>query len=90
MSRPYSNLQADAALIAFEVLMHGQSTGWSGSVEDRCELERRLRRYNIHYTDDIHGTWKPSELSLLVDLLEEEQVHALVEFVRWLHPQAPP
>jgi hypothetical protein len=84
MSRPYSNLQADAAIIAFEVLMHGQSIGWSGSVEDRCELERRLRKHNIHYTDDMSGTWKPTELGQLLVELDDDDVESITEFVDWL------
>jgi len=84
MSRPYIDPDADAAIIAYEVLTRGQSTGWSGTLEDLGELQRRLRKHNIHFTDDMRGTWEPSELGLLMAELDDDDVESITEFVRWL------
>jgi len=54
-----------AALIAEEVIQHGKSTGWSGSLEEKDEVAEILEQYNIHYTDDASGEWgfRPSVTS---------------------------
>jgi len=58
MSRKYSDIDRDGAEILGEVFRRGESSGWAGSLEERDELARALRPYNVVYTDDMAGTWE--------------------------------
>lgn len=58
MARKYCNLKDDAATIAYETILEGQSTGWAGDIEQVEKLTELLFNYNIQYVDDMWGTWK--------------------------------
>lgn len=58
MYRQYSSEILDAGLITLEVVDYGESSGWSGTLEQLKNMQDILKKHNIIYVDDIHGTWK--------------------------------
>ncbi len=59
--RNYVSADEDVQLIAGEVAKYGHSNGWNARASDELqvalEVEKRLARFNIGYTDDSKGHW---------------------------------
>ena len=61
MSRNYSDYASPGAVILSEVYETGKSEGWSGSIEEREQLEARLQPFHVIYTCDMRGTWEHAQ-----------------------------
>lgn len=59
MIRKYEkDVRKAAAIIAYEVIMTGESSGWVSSDFDFFKkLKEILSEFNIDYVDDLNGTW---------------------------------
>lgn len=66
------SVREDAAIVALEVIRHGSSSGWHGTVEQREAVAAVLAPFGIRYTDDMRGTWSPAKTKevVIVDTLE--------------------
>ena len=52
-------IEEDAGQIAREVITCGKSEGWCGNTEeDLKNVVSILKDFNIHYVDDMRGTWE--------------------------------
>jgi hypothetical protein len=80
MARQSRSPRGDAAAILQEVVLTGQSSGWSGEIEQRDEVSGILAGFGVVYTDDLWGTWEPGELHRLIAQLDPEALHALRDF----------
>lgn len=55
-------LNRSAQIIAGEIILKGQSSGWAGTIKERDEVAKYLKPLNIEYADDFTGTWKLKKL----------------------------
>ncbi len=58
MSRKYRDHISPGTVILGEVFDTGKSEGWAGSIEEREQLQARLKPFGVIYTCDLRGTWK--------------------------------
>jgi hypothetical protein len=65
--RKYSEFDEPEKIIMVEVMSHGKSEGWSGTIEERITVQNILGAFNVHYTDDISGTWSLRKYILMKD-----------------------
>jgi len=59
MARNYNQQGAkeSAAVILYECVKYGNSTGWCGSKEDLEEVENICNKFNVKYVSDYDGEW---------------------------------
>ena len=56
--RTYTNQERkDAAVIAWEVIAKGKSSGWEGASDQFQEVQKVLMAFNIRYTNPERGEW---------------------------------
>lgn len=59
----YYSVKNCSAKIASEVIEYGESKGWGGSIDELDAIKSILNKLNIHYVDDMFGTWAYRDIS---------------------------
>ena len=57
-NRKYREVENPEVEILKEVVLHGKSQGWSGSIEERDAVIKKLAEFNVFYVCDFTGTWE--------------------------------
>ena len=59
----YGSAKMCAAKIVSDCIISGESSGWSGSMEDFMEVEKICNQFGVVYVDDMNGTWKAKSIN---------------------------